>query len=412
MTATQTATMSALRPKPLAGVKVLDLTTVLAGPYCTYQLALLGADVIKVERPGGGDWARGGALVAGCPHFSAQFVAQNAEKRSIVLNLRTAAGRELALQLMAAADVVVENFSGGVADRLGIGFEDVKARHPSVVYCAMSGWGQEGPMARRPAYDHIVQAVSGVTMLTGSEETVPNRIGPPLFDYLTGIYGAFAVLAALRERDRTGQAQMVDLAMLDVGLTAMASTVSTVLNAQQNVRATGNTAASGASASGIFETADGMLAVSSNQDAQVERLCEVLGLKNLLVDPRFSTELQRQCNMAAFRGALTERLRGRAAAEWEKLLSAVRVPAARVRTIGDALQEPQVVQRGVVQSVTDFSTGQSLAVPGIGFLWNGTPIGPQRSPPRLGEHTMEILNDLGLSPEQVEGLKADGAICA
>lgn len=397
-------------PQPLQGVRVLDLTTVLAGPYCTYQLALLGAEVTKLERPGGGDWARSGTALPGCPDFSAQFVAQNAAKRSITLDVRSATGRELALQLMAQADVVVENFAGGVADRLGIGFEHVRARRHDTVYCAMSGWGQTGPMAARPAYDHVVQAASGITMLTGSPETVPNRIGPPLFDYLTGIYGAFATLAALRERDRTGEAQMVDLAMLDVGLVAMASTLSAVLNAHQDVRASGNAAASGASASGIFETADGLLSMTGNQDAQVERLCKAVGLQELLSDPRFATEPARQRHGDAFRAALAARLREHPASEWELLLAEVRVPATKVRTIRQALEEPQVKQRAVVQTVRDTRTGHSLQVPGIGFLWNGQAIGPAFGPPRLGEHTAEALRSLGVQDGDLRALQAAGVV--
>lgn len=410
MPATQMADPGQGRPRPLQGVRILDLTTVLAGPYCTYQLALLGADVTKVERPDGGDWARGGTPVPGCPEFSAQFVAQNCAKRSMTINLRSAAGRELALQLMAQADVVVESFAGGVADRLGIGFEPARARRPDIVYCAMSGWGQTGPMAARPAYDHVVQAASGVTMLTGSPETVPNRIGPPLFDYLTGIYGAFAVLAALRERDRTGQAQMVDLAMLDVGLVAMASTLSTVLNAQQDVRASGNTAASGAAASGIFQTAEGLLSMTANQDAQVERLCRAIGLPELVLDERFASEAARQRNLAAFRDALDSRLRQRPASEWEALLAGVRVPATKVRTIREALEEPQVKQRAVVRTVRDAVTGHSLQVPGIGFLWNGNALGPAIGPPRLGEHTTEVLRGIGMQDGDIEAMRTAGVL--
>lgn len=397
-------------PRPLQGVRILDLTTVLAGPYGTYQLALLGAEVTKLERPDGGDWARGGQPLPGAPDFSAQFVAQNAAKRSITLNLRTERGLALALQLAAQADVVVENFSGGVADRLGIGFEQVRARRPDTVYCAMSGWGQTGPMASRPAYDHIVQAASGVTMLTGQPDSVPNRIGPPLFDYLTGIYGAFSVMAALRERDRTGQAQMVDLAMLDVGLVAMASTMSAVLNAGAQPRATGNTAASGASSSGIFETADGLLSLTGNQEAQASRLFEVLGLQALASDPRFATEAERARHLPAFRELLQARLRERPAREWEELLAAAHVPATRVRTLGEALAEPHVQQRGVVQQVHDAASGATLQVPSIGFLWNGAPIAPAFAPPRLGEHTQETLRGLGLDDQEISALRESGVV--
>lgn len=397
-------------PRPLKGIRVLDLTTVLAGPYCTYQLALLGAEVTKLERPGTGDWARSGKPLPGVPEFSAQFVAQNAAKRSITLNLQSEQGRELALQLMAQADVVVENFAGGVADRLGIGFEAARSRRPDVVYCAMSGWGQTGPMAPRPAYDHVVQAASGITMLTGTPETVPNRIGPPLFDYLTGIFGAFSVLAALRERDRTGQAQMVDVAMLDTGLVAMASTMSAILNTGAEPRATGNTAASGASASGIFETAQGLLSMTGNQEAQTARLCEVLGLSHLLRDPRFATEAARSQHLGPFRDALSERLLQRPAREWEELLSAARVPATRVRTLPEALAEPHVQQRGVVQRVLDPQTGTEIQVPGLGFLWNNQAVGPAFAPPRLGEHTDETLRTLGLEEGAIAALRRDGVV--
>ena len=272
------AAASPERPAPLSGVRIVDLTTVLAGPYCTYQLALLGAEVIKLERPDGGDWARLGSRVTAIPEFSNQFVAQNADKKSICIDLKQPQGRDLALQLMASADVVVENFSAGVADRLGIGFDAVRERRPDIVYCALSGYGQDGPMSRRPAYDHVVQAASGITLLNGTPESAPNRIGPPLFDYLAGMYGAFAVMAALRERDRTGQAQMVDVAMLDAAMVAMASTVSAWSNGGIAPKANGNTAASGSPASGIFETAHGLLSMTANQDAQLDRLCRVAGL--------------------------------------------------------------------------------------------------------------------------------------
>ncbi|WP_028605583.1 CaiB/BaiF CoA transferase family protein [Ottowia thiooxydans] len=397
-------------PKPLLGVRVVDFTTVLAGPYCSYQLALLGAEVTKLERPDGGDWARSGKVLPDVPEFSAQFVAQNAAKRSITLNLRSERGRELALQLIAQADVVVENFAGGVADRLGIGYEAARSRRPNIVYCAMSGWGQTGPMAPRPAYDHVVQAASGITMLTGTPETAPNRIGPPLFDYLTGIYGAFAVLAALRERDRTGQAQMVDIAMLDTGLVAMASTLSAILNTGAEPQATGNTAASGASASGIFETADGLLSMTGNQEAQTARLCEVLGLSHLLNEVRFATEAARVQHAGAFRSALTTALLKRPAREWETLLAEARVPATRVRTVSEALAEPQVQKRGVVQKIRDPSSGVELHVPGLGFLWNSQPVGPAFAPPRLGEHTGETLHALGLNGEEINALRRDGII--
>ncbi|MGE0799662.1 MAG: CaiB/BaiF CoA transferase family protein [Lautropia sp.] len=383
------------RPAPLSGVRILDFTAVLAGPYSTYQLALLGADVIKVERPDVGDWARQGATAAAVPEFSSQFVAQNADKRSVAVDLQSPDGLNAALTLAATCDVVVENFTPGTADRLGIGFDAIRARKADIVYCSISGYGQDGEMSRRPAYDHVIQAASGIAMITGTPDTVPNRIGPPMVDYLAGIYGAFSVLAALRERDRTGQAQYVDVSMLDVTLVAMASTVSNLQNAGVKPRANGNTAASGSPMSGIFPTSDGLLAIAANNDDQVERAMSVLDLADRLRERRFSTAAARLHHVMALRELLVRRLATRAAHEWESRLSDAHVPAARVRTLEDVLSEPQVATRGVQQAVVDRDTGATLWVPSIGFKWNGLSLGPRSGPPRLGEHTSQVLDELG-----------------
>jgi len=404
------STTSTNRPAPLAGIRILDLTTVLAGPYCTYQLALLGAEVIKVERPGQGDWARQGTPVKDVPDLSAYFVAQNAAKKSITLDLQNERGLAIAQRLIARSDVLVENFSAGVADRLGIGYESARAQRADIVYCAISGYGQDGPMSRRPAYDHVVQAVSGITMLTGTPETVPNRIGPPLIDYIAGIYGAFAVLAALRERDRTGLPQQIDVAMLDAALVAMASTVSAWVNAGVEPKANGNIAASGSPASGSFTTRDGLLSMTANQEAQFGRLCNVVGLESVLQDARFATAEARLVNIAAFRELLSNALLQRSASEWEELLSAAHVPASKVRTVPEILADPQVLQREVRQRVQDPATGHWIEVPSIGFKWNHSSIGPGTVPPRLGEHTRATLAELGLDEAEIESLRAANVI--
>lgn len=398
------------RPCPLKGIRILDLTTVLAGPYCTYQLALLGAEVIKLERPGQGDWARTGTPVTSVPEFSAQFVAQNADKKSITLDLQSVEGKAIALKLMAGADVVVENFSAGVADRLGIGYAHAREHNPKIVYCAISGYGQDGPMARRPAYDHVVQAASGITLLTGTAETIPNRIGPPLFDYLAGMYGAFAVLGALRERDRTGLPQMVDVAMLDAAIVAMASTVSTLNNAGVEPKANGNTAASGSPASGIFETKDGLLSMTANQDVQVVRLCSALNLDALLEQDQFATSQSRLVNVQAFRKHITTALQRQTAAEWEEQLSQAHIPATKVRTLKQALAEPHVLQREVQQLVRDTATGLDMQVPSIGYKWNHRSVGPRSGPPRLGEHTDETLLQLGMHAADIQRLRESRVI--
>ena len=379
------------RPQPLRGIHVIDFTSVIAGPYCTYQLALLGADVIKIERPEGGDFTRLGPALPEAPGLTAGYVAQNADKRSVVLDLTQPEGLDAALALIAQADVVVENFTPGVADRLGIGYEAARARNPRVIYASLSGYGQTGPYSRRPAYDHVIQAMSGVTMLTGTPETAPNRIGPPLFDYLAGIYGAFAVLAAIMERDLTGAAQRLDIAMLDTAIVAMASTASAWANEGVEPRARGNAAASGSPASGTFQTREGLLSLVCNTAEQVARLDEALGGQSPMKDPRFATDALRRANEAALRDALQQRLMERTAQQWEELLSPLRIPAVRVRTLPEILQDAHVVERGVMQPVPDPQGACALQVPGLGFRWNGRALGPLHAPARLGEHTEQVL---------------------
>lgn len=390
------------QPRPLADVRVVDFTTVLAGPYATYQLALLGADVVKVERPGG-EFSRDGAAVVGIPELSVGYVAQNAGKRSIVIDLGDDAGRTIAHALIDRADVVVENFAPGVANRLGIGYEAIAARRPSIVYASLSGYGQTGPYGPRPAYDHVIQAMSGVTMLTGAPDTVPNRIGPPLFDYLAGVYGAFAVVSALMERARTGRGQRVDIAMLDAALVAMASTASGVLNGGLAPKANGNVAASGSPASGIFRTKDGLLSMTGNNERQIVRLCEALGQPSLLDDARFADPQTRRSNASEFRAAIEARLAMRTAQEWEALLSARHVPAARVRTLDEALADPHVVERQAYQRMVDPRTGVAVAVPTLGVRWNGHAIGPSRPPSRLDADAASVLAELGLGSSDAEG---------
>ena len=382
------------RPQPLHGVRVIDFTSVIAGPYCTYQLALLGADVIKIERPDGGDFTRRGASIPGAPGLTAGYVAQNAGKQSVTLDLARPEGLEAALALIAEADIVVENFTPGVADRLGIGFEAARGRNPRIVYASLSGYGQTGPYSRRPAYDHVVQAMSGVMMLTGTPETTPNRIGSPLFDYIAGIYGGFAVLAALMEREQTGMAQKLDIAMLDAAIVAMASTASAWANEGIEPRARGNSAASGSPASGTFKTRSGLLSLVCNTEEQLARLDNALPPPALTSDPRFATDALRRANETAFRDALGRRLLERSAEEWEALLSPQRIPAVRVRTLPEVLQEPHVAEREVMSHLADPLGAATLLVPNLGFRWNDRAIGPLKAPARLGENTDQVLSSL------------------
>jgi CoA:oxalate CoA-transferase len=402
--------MSAAAARPLEGVRVIDLTEVLAGPYCSYQLALLGAQVVKVERPGVGDWVRERAGRPEAGGMGPGFLAQNANKRSIAIDLKHARGAEVVTRLARGADVFLENFSPGTAARLGLGAERLMAEQPKLVYASISGYGQDGPMAARPAYDHVVQAVSGVMSVTGSPETAPTRIGPPMIDYLTGIYAAFAVLAALRQRDRTGEGQRIDVAMLDCALAAMASAVSGWLNAGQRPQPAGNTAASGSAASGVFETARGKLGLAANQDRQFAGLARTLGREDLLADPRFATDAARRENRAALRAILDAAFATAGAAEWEERLSAAHVPAGEVREIPDILASEQVRARGLVHALHDPASGATFYAQGAGFKLNGAVPAPTEAPPRLGEHTDTVLGEAGYDGAQIAELRRAGAV--
>lgn len=400
------------RPAPLKGVRLIDFTAVIAGPYCTYQLALLGADVIKVERPGIGDQTRRRSDLQGIPGLTAEFVAQNAAKRSIQIDLHKPQGLALARKLVSSCDVMLENYTPGVAERIGLGYEAMKALNPKMIYASLSGYGQDGPFSRRPAYDHVIQGASGITMITGTPETVPNRMGPPMFDYIAGIYGAFAILAAIKERDRTGLGQRLDVAMLDAALVSMASFSSRHLNGGRDVVANGNTAGSGSPASGIFPTREGMLAVAANNARQVKQFCGALGEPNLLEDARFCTPELREKNPKLFGQAIIERLATRTAAEWEDAMAQAHVPAARVRTLNEVLHEPQVIARGVQQEMIDPQSGRPVFVPTIGFKWNGEPLGPERMPPRLGADADAILAEIGLEEAEIAALRSEGVVLA
>jgi crotonobetainyl-CoA:carnitine CoA-transferase CaiB-like acyl-CoA transferase len=370
---------------------------------------LLGATVIKIERPRIGDWVRDptGREADG---MGAGFLAQNANKRSIVIDLKHARGPEVVAALVRGADVFLENFSPGTAARLGLGEERLMAEQPKLVYASISGYGQDGPMASRPAYDHVVQAVSGVMSVTGTPETAPTRIGPPMIDYIAGIYGAFAVLAALRQRDRTGQGQRVDVAMLDCALAAMASFVSGWLNAGQRPQPAGNTAASGSAASGVFETASGKLGLAANQERQLAALARAIGREDLLCDPRFASDTARRENRNALREILDAAFATASAAEWEERLSAVHVPAGVVREIPEILASEQVRARGVVHALRDRESGATLYAQGAGFKLNGIVPAPTEAPPRLGEHTDELLREAGYGRAQIAELRRTAVV--
>lgn len=380
----------------LSGIRVLDLTNVLAGPYCAYQLALLGADVIKVEVPQGGDLARqlGGSPKLNSAGMGASFLAQNAGKRSVVLDLKNLADRERFLDLVASADALVENFRPGVMDRLGLGYEALKAVRPGLVYCAISGFGQTGPMRDNPAYDQIIQGLSGIMSITGTPETAPLRVGYPVADTLGGLVGAFAIASALVRQKTSGEGAFLDVSMLECTLSALGWPVSNYLTAAVDPQPMGNENMT-AAPSGAFRTGDGLLNIAANKQEQFVALCRLIGRPELALDQRFAERETRKRNRAALKVEIEDALVSAPAAVWEETLNRAGVPAGRVLTIPQVLAEPQVLERQVTANFEDVpGMDRPLTVLRGGFMVDGAAPLPTKPPPALGEHMDEVFADL------------------
>jgi CoA:oxalate CoA-transferase len=398
--------------KLLVGVRVLDLTNVLAGPFCCYQLAVLGAEVIKVETPGSGDLARqlGADPKLNERRMGASFLAQNAGKRSVTLNLKHPAGKEAFLRLVATADALVENFRPGVMDRLGLGYGALIEVRSDLIYCAISGFGQDGPLRGNPAYDQIIQGLSGIMSVTGSPHTAPLRVGYPVCDTMGGITAAFAIAAALFARARTGEGEFIDVSMLEATLVAMGWAVSNWLIAGVRPTPMGNENMS-AAPSGTFRTGQGVLNIAANKQEQFETLCRLVGREDLIVDRRFADREDRKKNRYELKTELEEALAARSAAEWAPELNASGVPAGEVLSVPKVLEHPQVVARGLVRRFPSApGVDREVAVVRAGFRLAGGDPEPDRPPPALGADTDRILGELGYAADDIKALRREGAI--
>ena len=397
----------------LRGVRVLDLTNVLAGPFCCHQLAHIGADVIKVELPGSGDLARqlGADADLNARRMGVSFLAQNPGKRSVTVNLKSPAGREVFLKLVASADVVVENFRPGVMDRLGLGFEVLKQARPDLVYCAISGFGQDGPLRDLPAYDQIIQGMSGVMSITGDPETAPYRVGYPIADTIGGMTAAFAIAAALaRGAKGKREACLIDVSMLEATMATMGWVVSNYLVAGHEPAPMGNENFT-ASPSGTFRTAAGLLNIAANKQAQFEAVCRVVGRPDLAADPRFAERQGRLDRRAALKAELEAALAARPALDWERDLNAAGVPAGRVLSVPEALASPQLRDRGMIGTFRDVpGVGRDIRLLRTGFKIDGAAPRVDSPPPQLGEHTSALLSELGYSAEEISRLAEEKAI--
>ncbi len=394
---------------PLNGVSVLDLTNVLAGPFCCHQLAHLGADVIKVEVPGSGDLAR---VLGADPELNAalmgvSFLAQNAGKRSVTINLKSPDGVALLKRLVERADVLVENFRPGVMNRLDVGPDVLRAVNPRLIYCAISGFGQDGAWRDRPAYDQIVQGASGVMSVTGTEEGGPMRAGYPVCDTVGGLTAAMAICAALNAPKR---GTVIDVSMLEATLATLAWAVSNHLIAGVAPARHGNENPTSAP-SGAFRVADGLINIAANKDEQWRGLARHLGREDLLGDPDFATREDRKRNRLRLRAELETVLVTRPGRDWVQELNAIGVPAGPVMDVASILQHPVIAERGLLATFPDApGVGRDISVVRTGIKLDGAAPSVTTPPPELGADTETVLGELGLTADEIAGLRESGAI--
>ncbi len=396
--------------KLLSGIRVLDLTNVLSGPFCTLHLALSGAEVIKIENPKDGDLAR----KLGClPDLNKKlmgtsFLAQNANKKSVTLNLKDDNGKEVFRKLAKTADIVVENFRPGVMKRLGLSYKDLCEINPQLIYCAISGFGQTGPDALKPAYDQIIQGLSGVMAINGDETLNPLRCGFPVCDTVGGLNAAFAIMGALFYRERTGEGQFIDVALLDSIMPLMGWVAANLLIGEQQPTLLGNDNFT-AAPSGTFLTQDGFINIAANKQEQWETLVNLLGLSRLKEDPRFKERDERKKNRQALTPILEEKLKEKSTSEWVELLNSNSIPSGAILSLEEALKASQVDHRNTLKEIEDQDLGQ-LALFNLTAKFEKTPGYVASPPPKLSEHTENILSELGYSNDLIEEFKSKGTI--
>lgn len=396
--------------KLLSGIRVLDLTMVLSGPFATLHLALLGAEVIKIEPPGAGDLARklGNVPRLNDELMGTSFLAQNANKKSLTLNLKNEEARAIFRKLAECSDVVVENFRPGVMDRFDLSYKSLSELNPRLVYCAISGFGQTGPDALKPAYDQIIQGLSGTMAVNGDERLNPLRCGFPVCDTVGGLNAAFAVMAALFHRERTGQGQFIDIALLDSIMPLMGWVVANLLIGNQQPSLLGNDNFT-AAPSGTFATKDGYVNIAANKQEQWESLADLLGLSELKSDPRFRQRDARKKNRKALTPLIEARLKDQETAYWVDLFNSRSIPSGAILGLEQALNQEQIVHRKTLKAIQAKGVGD-VKLFNLTAHFEKTPGELETAPPRLSEHTHEILRSLGYTDEKIAALREEGVI--
>jgi crotonobetainyl-CoA:carnitine CoA-transferase CaiB-like acyl-CoA transferase len=393
---------------PLDGITVLDLTRVLSGPYCTMLLADMGARVIKIEQPGKGDDTRawGPPFIAG---ESAYFLSINRNKESVTLDFKHAEGRAVLEQLIAKADVVVENFRPGAMRRLGLDYQSLEKKHPSLIYASISGFGQHGPKRDRPGYDAVVQAEGGLMSVTGAADGPPYRLGVAIADLVSGLLAAQGVTLALLARHRTGRGQQVDIAMLD-GVAALLSYQAGIFFATGEAPPRMGNRHPTIVPYETFEASDGEFVLAIGNDEQFKRFCTTAGLNGIATDERFATNSGRVTNYAVLRPMLGDALRSRTRAAWIETLTSAGIPCGSVRDVREVLTDPHLEARRMVEAVEHASAGP-LKVLGVPIKLSDTPGRVRTAPPTLGQHTAKVLQaDLGVSDADLERLRSSHVI--
>jgi formyl-CoA transferase len=401
--------------QPLEGLRIVDLTRALAGPFCTMMLGDLGADVIKVERPSHGDESRGwgppfvGEPYGPYPGESAYFLATNRNKRSITVNLKSETGQQIVRQLAANADALVENFRTGTLDGMGLGYDTLREANPRLVYCSISGYGRTGPYAERPGYDFVIQAEGGMMGITGPEEGPPYRVGIPIVDITAGMVAATAILAALRARDLSGKGQLVDLSLLDSQAALLTNVASNYLIGGDGPRRLGN-AHPNITPYEAFRARDRWFALAAANNRQWSALCNTIDRPDLIADPRFADNGARVAHRAELRATLDQAFQTRDAGEWLHTLRQAGLPCGPINTVPEVFDHPQAGAREMVLE-TQHPTAGTLHFPGFPYKLSGTPAALRLPPPRLGQHTEQVLAELLDYPSaDVAALREQGII--
>ncbi|HTY70777.1 MAG TPA: CaiB/BaiF CoA-transferase family protein [Alphaproteobacteria bacterium] len=408
------------KPLPLAGLRIFDLTRILAGPTCTQILGDLGADVIKIERAGAGDDTR----KWGPPFLkdkdgrdtgeSAYYLSANRNKRSLTLDLSKPEGQNLARRLLAQSDILIENFKAGDLAKYGLAYDQLKAEFPRLIYCSITGFGQTGPYAKRAGYDYLAQGMGGIMSITGQPESVPGsepvKVGVAIADITTGLYAAVSILAALRHRDATGHGQQIDLALLDTQVSWLANEGMNYLVGGRVPKRLGNAHANIVPYQ-VFATSDGHIILAIGNETQFRKFCEFAGRPEIAADERFSSNAARMKNQAVLVPVLREIMKAKTRAHWLEGLEKLGVPCGPVNNIDQVFADPQVLARGMKIEMEHAGTGVRLPMIGSPIKMSETSPSYRRAPPTCGEHTDEVLKELlGLSAAEIAALRDRGIV--